>query len=75
MLMTARIPFALATLLLLAIPRTAYAQCEGCVPDLGCTASPAFPTLCPATAPDATAGLYYEVDLDVYKRQDHHQRQ
>lgn len=64
--MTARLPFAFAVLLLLAIPRTASAQCEGCVPDLGCTASPAFPTLCPATAPDATAGVYYEVDFTFW---------
>lgn len=42
------------------------AQCDGCVPDEGCTTTPAFPTLCPATAPDATAGLYYESDFTFW---------
>ncbi|MBL0129330.1 MAG: T9SS type A sorting domain-containing protein [Flavobacteriales bacterium] len=52
------------TAALLADP--SMAQCDGCVPDLSCTSSPAFPTLCPATAPDAIAGEYYQVDFTFW---------
>lgn len=45
---------------------SARAQCDGCSPDLSCSASPAFPTLCPANAPDATAGEYYEADFTFW---------
>jgi PKD repeat protein len=43
-----------------------FAQCDGCVPDLSCTADPAFPTLCPETAPPATVGQYYEEDFTFW---------
>ncbi|MBK9175334.1 MAG: T9SS type A sorting domain-containing protein [Flavobacteriales bacterium] len=48
------------------MPRLLLSQCDGCVPDQSCTASPAFPTLCPATAPDATVGEYYEQDFTFW---------
>jgi len=44
----------------------ANAQCPGCNPDLNCTVSPAFPTLCPGAAPDATVGVYYEEDFTFW---------
>jgi PKD repeat protein len=55
-------------LLLLTFTATtsAIAQCQGCVPDQGCTTSPPFPTLCPANAPDATAGEYYQADFTFW---------
>lgn len=48
------------------LPGTSYSQCDGCVPDQSCSTSPAFPTLCPATAPDATVGEYYEQDFTFW---------
>lgn len=51
---------------LLLIHAAAVAQCDGCVPDQGCTVDPAFPTLCPETAADATAGQYYEQDFTFW---------
>lgn len=48
------------------VPRLLHSQCSGCVPDLNCTTSPAFPTLCPATAADATVGVYYEQDFTFW---------
>lgn len=42
------------------------AQCPGCVADLTCTATPAYPTLCPAQPPDAVAGEYYESDITFW---------
>lgn len=57
---------ALLTAAILVSFGSARAQCDGCTPDLTCTASPAFPTLCPADAPDATAGEYYEADFTFW---------
>lgn len=51
---------------LLLIHTAAVAQCDGCVPDQGCTVDPAFPTLCPETAADATVGQYYEQDFTFW---------
>lgn len=45
---------------------TAAAQCPGCTIDLACTASPAFPTLCPTQPPDATAGQSYQADITFW---------
>nr|MDQ3100310.1 PKD domain-containing protein [Bacteroidota bacterium] len=42
------------------------AQCPGCVPDLTCTSSPAFPTICPTQPADATAGVPYVADLSFW---------
>lgn len=42
------------------------AQCETCTPDTTCIVSPAFPTLCPDALPDATAGEFYETDINFY---------
>ncbi|MBK8341256.1 MAG: hypothetical protein IPK99_15275 [Flavobacteriales bacterium] len=42
------------------------AQCPGCQTDLACQVSPAYPTLCPAAPPAATAGVYYETDLTFW---------
>ena len=54
------------TILFTAALLMAKAQCPGCNPDLNCTVSPAFPTLCPQTAPDATVGQYYEQDFTFW---------
>lgn len=43
-----------------------HAQCEGCVADENCTVDPPFPTLCPATPPDATVGVYYVADFTFW---------
>lgn len=42
------------------------AQCGTCEPDLDCIVSPAFPTICPGTFPDATTGEYYEQNMTFY---------
>lgn len=54
-----------ASLALFAIS-SAQAQCPDCVADVTCTASPAYPTLCPAQPPEATAGEYYETDITFW---------
>lgn len=56
-------------LLFFAVIATAFevsAQCGSCTPDTECVLTPAFPTLCPNTLPDATAGEYYETDISFY---------
>lgn len=50
----------------LVLVASAKAQCPGCTPDLNCTVSPAFPTLCPEAAPDATVGVFYEADFTFW---------
>ncbi len=45
---------------------TGFAQCSSCATDTTCVSAPAYPTLCPAIMPDATAGLYYEEDLTFW---------
>lgn len=44
----------------------ASAQCGTCTPDTDCVVTPAYPTLCPSTLPDATAGEAYETDVSFY---------
>ena len=44
----------------------ATAQCPGCIANVTCTATPAYPTLCPAQPPEATAGEYYETDITFW---------
>ncbi len=56
----------LLCLALLCVAERSAAQCEGCVPDQGCTVDPPFPTLCPAEPPTATAGVYYETDFTFW---------
>lgn len=51
---------------LLFISARGMAQCTDCVADVACTASPAYPTLCPAQPPDATAGEFYETDITFW---------
>ncbi len=49
------------------VPGTAaWAQCPGCVADVSCMVSPAYPALCPLAPPDATAGVYYETDITFW---------
>lgn len=43
-----------------------YSQCPGCVINTACTASPAFPTLCPSILPDGVVGQPYDQDLTFY---------
>jgi len=45
---------------------TVQAQCPGCGIDFACTASPAFPTLCPTQPPDATVGQPYQADITFW---------
>jgi hypothetical protein len=42
------------------------AQCGTCTPDTECVLSPAYPTICPGSFPDATAGEYYEQNMTFY---------
>lgn len=60
------LPLLVCAALFISLHGTAVAQCDGCTPDLSCSASPAFPTLCPANAPVATAGAYYEADFTFW---------
>ena len=55
----------LSSLLFIALG-SAQAQCPGCVPDLSCVSDPAFPTLCPLSPPDATAGVAYGTDITFW---------
>lgn len=56
----------LLLLCLASLPVLSLAQCEGCVPDQSCTASPAYPTLCPEVAPPATVGEFYQEDFTFW---------
>lgn len=51
---------------LLLLCGTAQAQCPDCTPDTGCSISPAFPTLCPLTPPDATVGIPYSTVITFW---------
>lgn len=42
------------------------AQCPGCVMNLGCSSSPAYPTICPDTLPDGMAGQPYDEDVSFW---------
>ncbi|MFM2195196.1 MAG: hypothetical protein RL092_796 [Bacteroidota bacterium] len=42
------------------------AQCPTCTPDVTCVSTDGFPTICPATLPNATTGQYYEGVLTFY---------
>ena len=44
----------------------AVAQCPDCTPDTGCNTSPAYPTMCPLTPPDATAGEQYQTAITFW---------
>ncbi|MEX1189959.1 MAG: T9SS type A sorting domain-containing protein [Bacteroidia bacterium] len=46
--------------------RVSFSQCEGCVIDPTCTASPAAPALCPEILPNALQGEPYEIDLTFF---------
>ena len=41
-------------------------NCPGCVPDVSCTISPAYPSLCPKKLPDGKVGLAYDQTLSSY---------
>lgn len=58
--------FKLFLLLFLCSGFRSMAQCPGCVIDMGCTVSPAAPTLCPANLPDGTQNQAYAEDLTFY---------
>ncbi len=45
---------------------SAHAQCDTCIPDTSCVLSPAYPTMCPGSLPDASAGQFYETDITFY---------
>lgn len=44
----------------------AWAQCPTCTPDQTCVSADGNPTICPATLPNATTGVYYEGVLTFY---------
>ena len=46
-----------------------FAQCEGCLVNPACTASPAAPALCPEVLPQAVQGEFYDVDLTFFMPQ------
>lgn len=41
-------------------------NCPGCVPDVNCTISPAFPALCPPALPSDTVGNPYDEVMQFY---------
>ncbi len=41
-------------------------NCPGCVPDINCTISPAFPALCPPALPSDTVGNLYDEVMQFY---------
>ena len=45
---------------------SARAQCTSCAIDATCSATPAYPTLCPLQPPDATAGVAYASDITFW---------
>jgi len=45
------------------------AQCPGCIVNPACTATPAAPSLCPETLPDAIQGQPYEIDATFFMPQ------
>ena len=55
---------AMAALLL--SPILSSAQCPGCAVNVDCFADPAYPTLCPAEPPQATAGSAYSADITFW---------
>ena len=55
---------AMAALLL--SPILLSAQCPGCAVNVDCFADPAYPTLCPAEPPQATAGVAYSADITFW---------
>ncbi|MEO8590573.1 MAG: PKD domain-containing protein [Flavobacteriales bacterium] len=61
-----RTRYALVALVLAVPVHEVLAQCPGCAPDLACIVSPAYPTLCPVTPPDATAGEPYAADFTFW---------
>jgi hypothetical protein len=46
-----------------------FAQCEGCLVNPACTASPVAPALCPEVLPQAVQGEFYDVDLTFFMPQ------
>ena len=52
--------------LLLGMPSLMQSQCPVCSIDSTCISSDGFPTICPATLPNATVGEYYEGFLTFY---------
>jgi hypothetical protein len=45
---------------------SAHAQCSDCVIDQTCSSPDGFPTVCPATLPDAVVGTFYEQFLTFF---------
>ncbi len=64
--MTPSLPARYLVIALLCVSVRSLAQCPNCVAEVTCTASPAYPTLCPAQPPDATAGEFYESDITFW---------
>lgn len=63
--MSTFIRFALALPLALAFVYS-RAQCTDCIIDQTCSSPDGFPTVCPATLPDAVVGTFYEQFLTFY---------
>ena len=52
--------------LILSLNLSMQAQCPTCTIDSTCVSTDGFPTICPATLPNATVGEYYEGFLTFY---------
>lgn len=52
--------------MLMFLPGISWAQCDACDPDLTCTSTDGFPTICPEFLPDGVAGEDYEVVMTFY---------
>ncbi len=58
--------FVFGLFLSIGIWENVWGQCPGCVTNMGCTSSPAKPTICPAVLPDGIAMQAYDQDLSFY---------
>lgn len=65
-----KIYFSINILFLMLLGSSVFAQqtgnCPGCVPDINCTISPAFPNLCPPALPSDTVGNPYNEVMQFY---------
>jgi PKD repeat protein len=56
----------IALFLVALLPLIANAQCVECESDVTCVSQDNFPTICPETLPEGTAGTYYETVLTFF---------
>ncbi len=56
----------IVTFLFLTYSGNVNAQCPGCTINVGCTSTPAQPTICPSVMPDGVAMQPYDQDISFY---------